>query len=111
METVDYLLEVITETDRLLADLFTSGFLSAHNSTLEEMDKISETCIQCGLTFAGENLKVLSEEIKGNKHRITQNFEQAAGVYCNLNRYISLCKQKLSLEECMQSMKTDNELV
>lgn len=110
MKTEDFLLEVLTETDRLLSELFTSGFLSAHESTLEEMDKISETCMQCGLIFAGENLKILSEEINANKHRVTQNLEQAAAIYCNLNQYISLCKKKLSLEECMQGMKISKEL-
>ncbi len=99
METNEYLTEVVSEIERLLSELYTSGFLSAHDSTLEEMEKISETSMQCGLTFAAEKLKVLSEEVKANRHRVTRDFDQAVSVFCSLNQYLSLCKKKLALDK------------
>ena len=98
METKEYLTEVLTRTEKLLSDLFTSGFLSAHESTLEEMDKMSGICMQCGLIFAGEKLNVLSQEIKINRHLMSQDLNRAVKEFCCLDQYILLCKRKLALD-------------
>ena len=99
MEEMDYLEEVLGETKRLLSDLFTSGLVSAHDGTLEEMDKISDTCRQCGLTFAGEKLKELAEEVKANRHRMSGDFDRAVDLFCSLEQYLSLCERKLTLDK------------
>ncbi len=104
METNDFLIEVIKETERLLSELFTSGFLSAHDSTLEEMERMSETCMQCGLIFAGEKLKGLSEEVRANRHRISRDFVQGTNMFCSLYQYVSLCEKKLELDKVIEHL-------
>lgn len=99
METRGYLSEVLTRTEKLLSDLFTSGFLSAHESTLEEMDRMSGICMQCGLIFAGEKLKFLSQEIKSSRHLIHQDLNRVVKEFCCLDQYIVLCKRKLALDK------------
>ncbi|SHO44084.1 hypothetical protein [Anaerocolumna xylanovorans] len=100
MEEKEYLMRVIREVGRLLSEVFTSGFISAHEGTIAEMEKLSKTCVQCGLTFAGERLKELAEEIEANRHRMSAEPDRAADIFCSLEQYISLCEKKLALD-CM----------
>lgn len=104
METNVFLTEVIKELNRLLSELFTSGFLSAHDSTLEEMEKMSETCMQCGLIYAGERLKRLSKEIRANRHRISRDFDETADMFGSLYQYISLCEKQLTLDKVKENL-------
>lgn len=98
MEEKEYLMRVVKEVYRLLSELFTSGLISAHEGTLTEMERLSKTCGQCGLTFAGEKLKELAEEAEASRHRMSAEPDRAADIFCSLEHYISLCEKKLALD-------------
>ncbi|BCJ94277.1 hypothetical protein acsn021_18460 [Anaerocolumna cellulosilytica] len=98
MEGSEELTEVVTNTRKLFTELFTSGFLSIHDSTLEALKRTADICSQCGLTFGGEKLMELWVEIRGLRHQLNQDFSKTMELYCTLEKYFVLCQNKLELD-------------
>jgi hypothetical protein len=98
MESREELTEVVNNARKLFTELFASGFLSIHESTLEELKKTAGLCSQCGLSYGGDKLLELWEEVRGLRHQLNQDYKKTMELYCTLEQYFGLCQNKLELD-------------
>lgn len=86
----------------LLEDLFQSGFDTAHDSTLEELSKMTERTKQYGMTYLSELLQKLTDGLHNRRHQMTRQEDKLAEIYTTLNEYLYLCLEKTAYDRGYQ---------
>lgn len=87
-----------------LSELFISGMNSVHDSTLEEIKKLSEISIQCGLKYGGEQLGKLCSDLSGSRHQMRGDYNSIIEQYCSIEQYFMLCRKKAELDEAKNNL-------
>ncbi len=82
----------------LLEDLLQSGFDTVHDSTLEEIKKMTDITKQYGMTYLSDLLQKLSTGLNNRRHQITRQEDNLAEVYTTLNEYLYLCLEKIAYD-------------
>lgn len=104
MNKYEELLELINRIQENLVDLFSSGFNAVHDSTLNELKKLSSLCESFGLSFGNESLEKIYEKLMSKRHVFEFNYSECVEEYCKLNEYVVRCKQKLEIMKLKDSL-------
>lgn len=86
-QSTDNIRFLINELEDILNDIFLSGLGSIKDNTIEELKKMSEKCNDIGLSFAGENLEYLSNELSKKQHSIGFDYAELVEAYYGLKLY------------------------
>lgn len=97
MENYDELLELINETQENLVDLFSSGFNTANEFTLNEIKKLGILFENYGLIFGVESLTKIYEKLVSKRHMFEFDYSECVMQYCKLNEYLEKCRYKLEI--------------
>lgn len=94
--------EMIREfTDRItgvLADLFQSGFMTVHDSTLGELEAAVSRAEQYGMETLSTMLAELGSELKQQRHQVHGQSRNLYDVYGKLNQYLFVCVKRLEVD-------------
>lgn len=101
-------IEMIREfTDRItgvLADLFQSGFLTVHDSTLKELDAAASRAEQYGMETLSAMLAELLAELKQQRHQVHGQSRNLYDVYGKLNQYLFVCVKRLEVDQAAAAL-------
>ena len=98
-EAVEVIREFSDRITGVLADLFQSGFLTVHDSTLEELDAAVSRAEQYGMEALSAMLAELSAELKQQRHQVHGQSRKLYDVYGKLNQYLYLCRKRLEVDQ------------
>ena len=98
-EAVEVIREFSDRITGVLADLFQSGFLTVHDSTLEELDAAVSRAEQYGMEALSAMLAELSAELKQQRHQVHGQSRKLYDVYGKLNQYLYLCRKQLEVDQ------------
>ena len=99
LEVVEVIREFSDRITGVLADLFQSGFLTVHDSTLEELDAAVSRAEQYGMEALSAMLAELSAELKQQRHQVHGQSRKLYDVYGKLNQYLYLCRKRLEVDQ------------
>lgn len=88
-----------------LSDLFVSGLDSVQEDTMEQIARLAEEGERLGLHFAGKNLKHVAELLREKRHRFAFSPDPVLKAMERLEVYLDLCKEKLSYDAALLSMR------
>ena len=98
-EVVEVIREFSDRITGILADLFQSGFLTVHDSTLEELDAAVSRAEQYGMEALSAMLAELLAELKQQRHQVHGQSRNLYDVYGKLNQYLYLCMKRLEVDQ------------
>ena len=88
----------------MLSDLFQSGFLTVHDSTLEELDAAVSRAGQYGMEMLSAMLAELGDGLKRQRHQMNVRNRELFDLYGKLNQYVYLCGKRLEIDQAAARM-------
>ncbi len=88
----------------VLSDLFQSGFLTVHDSTLEELDAAVSRAGQYGMEMLSAMLAELGDGLKRQRHQMNVRNRELFDLYGKLNQYVYLCGKRLEIDQAAARM-------
>lgn len=99
-EAVGALLE---QVDRIIEELYQSGFDTIHDSTLEELEKVCRLTKQYGMEYLFDLLGELFKGVSMRRHRIGKRAEDGmGGVYTKISEYLYLGMEQVEYDRGYQ---------
>lgn len=95
--------EVVNE----LNNLFISGIYSMQDGVIQHLEQLGEEGEQLGLHQAGRNLTTISQLLKEKRHQITFKLEPVIEEMANLEPYLYICRQKISVDKAILAMREE----
>lgn len=88
-----------------LSDLFVSGISSALEDTLNQITALAKEAERMGLHGAAGELENIGSLLKGKRHQITFSPGPVLEAMGRLNRYLLVCRRKLSCDMALLAMR------
>lgn len=82
----------------IMEELYQSGFDTVHDSTLEELKKIRELCIQYGMEYLSKLLGELFDGVGMRRHQIGSVADEMGKVYTRISEYLYLGMEKIAYD-------------
>ncbi len=95
--------EVVSE----LNNLFISGLYSMQDGAIHHLEQLGEEGEQLGLHQAARNLTTISQLLKEKRHRITFKIAPVIEEMANLEPYLYICRQKISVDKAILTMREE----
>ena len=83
----------------IMEELYQSGFDTAHDSTLKELEQIQKLTLQYGMGYLAGLLGKLLEGVGMRRHRIKgEASDEMGGIYTQVNEYLYLGIEKIGYD-------------
>jgi len=89
----------LSEIGHLLEDVFSSGFDTVYDGTLQTMEKAAARASQWGMDYLGEQLGKLVAGLKQRRHEEGTAVEELARACSLIREYLYLAKKKCAYDE------------
>lgn len=99
LEKEEALEQLLADVGNLLEDLYQSGFDTVHDSTLEALGRMGARTAAYGMELLSKLLTQLTDRLAARRHQIEKKEDSLAGVYTQLNCYVSLCREKIERDK------------
>lgn len=97
-EVIEMIREFTHWITGVLADLFQSGFMTVHDSTLGELEAAVSRAEQYGMEALSAMLTELLAELKQQRHQVHGQSRNLYDVYGKLNQYLFVCVKRLEVD-------------
>lgn len=104
IEAIEEIRTFLKQVTDILGDLFQSGFLTVHDSTLREMEAAVSRGRQYGMETLASMLAQLLEGLRQQRHQMMQEDRGLYAVYRTLNQYVFLCTKRLEIDQAEQNL-------
>lgn len=104
IEAIEEIRTFLKQVTDILGDLFQSGFLTVHDSTLREMEAAVSRGRQYGMETLASMLEQLLEGLRQQRHQMMQEDRGLYAVYGTLNQYVFLCTKRLETDQAEQNL-------
>lgn len=88
----------LEEVGWLLQEIYQAGAATVQDSTLETIKQAEKQGMAYGMTALSDWLRQLGELLSQSRHRISRQSTQMMKVYCELWRYVRLCRQRTAYD-------------
>ncbi|MDE7478428.1 MAG: hypothetical protein K2M91_10840 [Lachnospiraceae bacterium] len=91
--------QLLSDVANLMEDLYQSGFDTVHDSTLEALKNMTKHTASYGMELLTQLLSQLTDGLTMRRHQMTKQEDNLAGVYTQINRYISFGREKIESDK------------
>ncbi|MDE7415593.1 MAG: hypothetical protein K2N44_04640 [Lachnospiraceae bacterium] len=91
--------QLLSDVENLLEDLYQSGFDTVHDSTLKTLKNMAARTAAYGMELLSELLSRLTDGLTMRRHQLGKKEDSLMGVYTQLYRYISVCRDKIECDK------------